>query len=168
MGDVRNDIGWFWVSWKSGQWRPHLQRCMLVCISFLRHKNQTNKIHYVYGKAYNCLIYILRFSIHLCQFIEELLFGLWTETHHTYRLYTSLQTLYHFMISSYGKFQTIITSISIFWSNLTRLTTLYSCNRNITLKISGLRAETCRWKYHNRNTPVELSVMSWSSVNSQV
>jgi hypothetical protein len=68
---------------------------------------QTNKIHYVYGEAHNCLIYILHASTHLCQFIEELLSGhctgytalhhvLWTETHHTYRLYSSLQTLCSF------------------------------------------------------------------------
>jgi ABC-type polysaccharide transport system permease subunit len=84
-----------------------------------------------------------------------------------YGLHVFYSILYHFMIS-YGKFQPINTLISILWSNLTRFTTLYSCNRNITLKMSGLRAETCRWKYHNRNTSVELSVMCSSSANSQV
>jgi len=47
MGDVHNDIGWFWVSWKSAQWRPHLQHFSS------HHKNQTNKIHYVCRKAHN-------------------------------------------------------------------------------------------------------------------
>jgi len=80
---------------------------MLACISFLRQKNQTDKIHYAHREAHNCFIYILRVSTRLGQFIEELLSGhstgytalhrvLWTKTHYAYRLYTSLQTLYNF------------------------------------------------------------------------
>jgi len=41
-----------------------------------------------------------------------------------YGLHLFYSILYHFMIS-YGKFQPIITLISIFWSNLTRLISLY-------------------------------------------
>jgi len=33
-------------------------------------------------------------------------------------------------------------------SNLTHLTTLYYCNRNVTVKMAGLTAETCSGKYH--------------------
>jgi hypothetical protein len=39
--------------------------------------------------------------------------------------------------------------------------TMYSCNRNVTLKMAGLLTETCRWKYHNKNTSVELSAFCW-------
>ena len=41
--------------------------------------------------------------------------------------------------------------ISVLRSDLRRLITLYSCNRNITLKMAGLQAETGRCKYHNEN-----------------
>ena len=51
--------------------------------------------------------------------------------------------------------------ISIWWSNLTLSVTPYPCNRNITLKMAKLLAETCRWKYHYTNTPVEWSVFCW-------
>jgi hypothetical protein len=178
MEDVHNDIGWFWVSWKSAHWRPHLQRCMLACISFLRHKNRTNKIHYIYGETHNCWIYILRVSTHLCQFIEELLSGhctgytalhhvLWSETHHTYWFYTSLQTLYNFNFWHVWSALYFIPFYIIYDIMLQKIPT-NNCNRNVTLKMSGLRAETCRWKCHNRKTSVELSVMCWSSANSQV
>lgn len=43
------------------------------------------------------------------------------------------------------------------WSNLTLLITLYFYNRNVTLKMTGLLAETCRSKYCNKNTSAELS-----------
>jgi hypothetical protein len=32
---------------------------------------------------------------------------------------------------------------------------------NVTLKMAELPAETCRWKYHYTNTPVELSAYCW-------
>ena len=32
---------------------------------------------------------------------------------------------------------------------------------NVTLKMAELPAETCRWKYHNKNTSVELSAFCW-------
>jgi len=41
------------------------------------------------------------------------------------------------------------------------LSTLYSGNRNVTLKMAGLPAETCRWKYHNKNIPVESCEFCW-------
>jgi len=30
------------------------------------------------------------------------------------------------------------------------------CDRNVTLKTAVLQAETCRWKYHNGDTSVQL------------
>jgi len=36
------------------------------------------------------------------------------------------------------------------WNNLTHLLTLYSCNRNVTLKMAGLQAETRRILYQNK------------------
>jgi len=62
--------------------------------------------------------------------------------------------LYHFTLSSYRKFKPP-------WSNLTYLITLYSCNRNVTLEMDGLPAETCRWKYHNKNTSVKFDAFFW-------
>jgi len=35
---------------------------------------------------------------------------------------------------------------------LTHLITVYSCNRNVTLKMAGTPAEKCRCKYHNKIT----------------
>ena len=45
--------------------------------------------------------------------------------------------------------------------NLTRLIALYSFNRNVTLKMAGLSAETYRWKYPNKNTSFELNEFCW-------
>jgi len=39
-------------------------------------------------------------------------------------------------------------------NNLTHLLTLYSCDRSVTLKMAGLLAETCRWKYRNKSISV--------------
>jgi len=59
-------------------------------------------------------------------------------------------------------FRPVIGPTSVWWnvSNLTHSITLHSCNRNITLKTAGLPVETCRWKYHNRSTSLELSAFS--------
>jgi hypothetical protein len=62
--------------------------------------------------------------------------------------------------NSQQKFYPIIL-ISILWSNLTHLVTLYPSNRNVTLKMAELLAKSCRWKYHYTNTPVELSAYCW-------
>jgi hypothetical protein len=35
------------------------------------------------------------------------------------------------------------------------------CNRNVTLKMAVLRAETCRWKYHNGDASEQLSAFDW-------
>jgi len=43
------------------------------------------------------------------------------------------------------------TCISISWNNLTSLIRLFASNTNVTLKMAGLKAETCRWKYQNEN-----------------
>ena len=51
--------------------------------------------------------------------------------------------------------------ISIMWNHLTNLTTMYSGSRNVTLKMAALLAETCRRRYHNKNTSVELSAFCW-------
>ena len=45
------------------------------------------------------------------------------------------------------------------WSNLRHLITLYSCSRNVTLKMAGLPPETCRWRHYNKNTSVDLSAV---------
>jgi hypothetical protein len=55
--------------------------------------------------------------------------------------------------------------ISLLWSNLAHLITLYSCNRNVTLKMAGIPAEKCRCKYHNKITPVELGAFCWSLIH---
>jgi len=60
-------------------------------------------------------------------------------------------------IDKCGGVSPLIKWILILWSNLARLITLYSCKRNVTLKMAGLLAETCRWKYHNKNVTLELS-----------
>jgi hypothetical protein len=53
------------------------------------------------------------------------------------------------------------------WSNSTHANTLYSYNRNVTLKMAGLLAKTCKWKYHNKNTWVELSACSWFLIHTE-
>ena len=45
--------------------------------------------------------------------------------------------------------RTLIIWILILWSNLTLLITLYSCKKNVTLKMAGLLTEISRWKYNN-------------------
>lgn len=69
--------------------------------------------------------------------------------------------LYHFVLPFHRKFQSIFIWISILWSNLSHLIALYSCNRNVTLKMAGLPAETCTWKYHNESTSVKVSAFCW-------
>ena len=51
----------------------------------------------------------------------------------------------------------VIIWIPILWRNLMHLIALYSYNINVILKMTGLSAETYRWKYNNKNTSVELN-----------
>lgn len=42
---------------------------------------------------------------------------------------------------------------------------MYSSNRNVTLTTAGLPAEKYRWKYYNKNIPVELRAFVWSLIH---